>query len=60
MRTRVRPREDSELDHLRSNERQRDEAEHRVDLPRMAEDVVRAGRENEHADNPEQQKKASA
>ena len=52
---RVGAREDAELDHLRADQRERDEAEHRVDLPRAAEDVHRAGREREHADEPEEQ-----
>ena len=39
---------------LRADERHRDEAEHRVDLPRVAEDVDRAGREHDHAGDPEE------
>ena len=45
---RIRAREDAELDDLGADERERDEAEHRVDLPRAAEDVDRAGRKREH------------
>ena len=56
---RVRPREDAELDHLRADQRQRDEAEHRVDLPGAAEEVDRPGREHEHADEPEQEQRRS-
>ena len=52
---RVRPREDAELDHLRADQRERDEPEHRVDLPRAAEDVHGPGREHEHPDDAEQQ-----
>ena len=55
---RVRPGEDAELDHLRADERQRDEAEHRVDLPRATEDVDGAARQDEHADEPEQEQPA--
>ena len=54
---RVRPREDAELDDLRADQRQRDEAEHRVDLPRPAEDVDRTGRERDHPDDAEQEQR---
>ena len=52
---RVRPREDAELDHLGADERHGDEAEHRVDLPGVAEDVDRPGGEGDHADEAEQE-----
>ena len=55
---RVRPCEDAELDDLRADQRHRDEPEHRVDLPRVAEDVDRAGGEDDHADEPEQEQDA--
>ena len=56
---RVRPCEDAELDHLCADQGERDEAEHRVDLPRAAEDVDRPGREDEHADEPEQEQRGA-
>src|SRR5439155_27238802 len=55
----VRPGEDADLDDLCSDERQRDEAEHRVDLPRPTEDVHGAAREGEHSGEPEEQEKAA-
>ena len=51
--------EDAELDDLCADQRQRDEAEHRVDLPRLAENVDRAGREDDHAGEPEEEEDAS-
>jgi hypothetical protein len=47
--------EDAELDDLRTDERERNEAEHRVDLPGTAEDVDRSGRQGEHPDEAERE-----
>ena len=58
VRQRVRAREHAELDDLRAEQRERDEREHRVDLPRAAEDVDRPAREHEHPGEPEQQQEA--
>ena len=55
MRQCVRSREEPELDHLCAHQRQRDEREHRVDLPRAPENVDGAARQHEHPGDPEQQ-----
>ena len=55
---RVRTGEDAELDHLRADQGQRHEPEHRVDLPRAPEHVDRARGEEEHAEEPEEQERA--
>ena len=46
----------AELNDLGPDERHRHEAEHRVDLPRVAEDVDRPGREQHHPGETEQEK----
>ena len=56
---RVGAREDAELDDLGADERQCDETEHRVDLPRPSEHVDRAAGEDEHSDEPEEQEDAA-
>src|SRR5205085_6492312 len=59
VRERVHAREEPELDDLRADQRQRDEGEHRVDLPRPPEDVHRAAREHDHPGEAEQDQDAA-
>src|SRR5436305_20094 len=52
-------REQPELDDLRAHQGERDEREHRVDLPGAAEDVDRARCQQQHPREPERQEDAA-